>query len=248
MVDRESLLDEMASNFEYSEAEEKIDDGLGEIEGDLQAKGFRKQKYTHFITEGDGDEQEGKIYIGKIVVRQFEDEKGFTEVKYSLPVLFASTMGDKSYFKKSINLKNLNQDSTSIVEHLSKKSHLFVIYASIMHCAGKKISKKANCLKNIDLRKLKAIINGCTVSLNVFKAGTLPTGTDYYFMRFTDIDFDSALINKPKKAKESEKVGKAEVDDSDDNVEIYDVNDESNAEYENAGKESEDEFEDELDI
>lgn len=230
MVDRESLLDEMASNFEYSEAEEKIDDGLGKIEGDLQAKGFRKQKYTHFITEGDGDEQEGKIYIGKIVVRQFEDEKGFTETKYSLPVLFASTMGDKSYFKKSINLKNLKQDSTSIVEHLSKKSHLFVIYASIMRCAGKKISKKANCLKNIDLRKLKAIINGCTVSLNVFKAGTLPSGTDYYFMRFTDIDFDSALINKPKN--EEEEVSEAEIESESEDVEIQNVNDESNAEYE----------------
>ena len=239
MVDRESLLNEMASNFEYSEAEEKIDDGLGEIEGDLQAKGFRKQKYTHFITEGDGDEQEGEIYIGKIVVRQFEDEKGFTEVKYSLPVLFASTMGDKSYFKKSINLKNLKQDSTSIVEHLSKKSHLFVIYASIMQCAGKKINKKANCLKNIDLRKLKAIINGCTVSLNVFKAGTLPSGTDYYFMRFTDIDFDSALINKPEKEEDK---AEAELEDSDDSdVEVYNVNDESNAEYESRNS-------DELDI
>lgn len=246
MVDRESLLNEMASNFEYSEAEEQIDDGLGEIEGDLQAKGFRKQKYTHFITEGDGDEQEGKIYMGKIVVSQFEDEKGFTEIKYSLPVLFASTMGDKSYFKKSINLKNLKQDSSSIVEYLSKKSHLFVIYASIMHCAGKKISKKANCLKNIDLRKLKAIINGCTVSLNVFKAGTLPSGTDYYFMRFTDIDFDSALINKPKKesekAEKEEDKAEAELEDSDDSdVEVYNVNDESNAEYESRNS-------DELDI
>jgi hypothetical protein len=232
-MDRESLLNEMADAFEYSEAEEEIDDGLSEIEGNLQSKGFHKRKYDNFITDGDGDEQEGKIYIGKIVVREFTDKDGMTEIKYSLPVLFASTMGDKSYFKKSINLKNLNKDSTYIVEHLSKKSHLFVIYASIMRCAGKKINKKANCLKNIDLRKLKAIIHGCTVSLNVFKAGTLPSGNDYYFMRFTDIDFDSALINQPKKTKqESKKADSAEVEDSDDDVEIFDVNDESNAEYE----------------
>jgi hypothetical protein len=244
MVDRESLLDKMASNFEYSEAEEEIDDGLGEIEGKLQAKGYHKQKYTHFITDGDGDEHEGKIYVGKIVVRQFKDEEGFTETKYNLPILFASAMGDKSYFKKQINLKNLKKDSTTIVEHLSKKSHLFVIYQSIMRCAGKKISKKANCLKNIDLRQLKALIHGCTVSLNVFKAGTLPNGNDYYFIRFTDIDFDSASINKSQKAKkESKNIDKAEIESEDsDDIEIYYVNDESNAEYENAEKESDDEL------
>ena len=246
MVNKESILDEMVDAFEYSEEMEKIEDGLGEIESKLQAKGFRKQKYTHFITEGDGDEQEGKIYVGKIVVRQTKNKEGYTEVKYSLPLLFASTMGDKSYFKKSINLNNLKNDSTSIVEFMSKKSHLYVIYLSILRCAGKKINSKANCLRNIDLRKLKALIHGCNCNLNVFYAGELQNGEPYYFMRFTDIDFDSASVNKPKKesekAEKEEDKAEAELEDSDDSdVEVYNVNDESNAEYESRNS-------DELDI